>query len=258
MQDNGDSTLIVTPQNKTILIDGGGKENYDTGEKVLIPFILDKRILHIDYIIVSHFDLDHVGGLLTVMEKLSVGQVIISKQLEDSSNYKRFKEIVKNKNIKVKVVGKGNKIQIENELYFDILWPNNNNMISENALNNNSIACKLNYKNFSMLFTGEIEDIAEKEILNQYKNNLQIFNSNILKVGHHGSKTSTIKNFLDVIKPKIALIGVGENNKFGHPNDEVIDRLESIGSKIFRTDQMGEIIINVNSNGKYKINKYIK
>ena len=111
MLDNGDSTLIVTPQNKTILIDGGGKENYDTGEKVLIPFILNKRIIHIDYIIISHFDLDHVGGLLTIMEKISVGQVIISKQAEESENYKRFKQIVKDKKIKVQVVGINNEIQ---------------------------------------------------------------------------------------------------------------------------------------------------
>ena len=256
--DNGDSTLIVTPKNKTILVDGGGRENYDTGEKILIPFILNKQILHIDYIIISHFDLDHVGGLFTIIEKMSVGKVIISKQVEDSINYKRFKEIVKEKNIKVNVVGKGSKIQIEEDLYFDVLWPNNSKLISENLLNNNSIVCKLNYKNFSMLFTGDIEDIAEKEILIQYKDNLQILNSTILKVGHHGSKTSSIKNFVEIIKPKEALIGVGENNKFGHPNEEVIDRLNAIGSTIYRTDQMGEIIINIKKNGKYKIRKYIE
>ena len=129
--------------------------------------------------------------------------------------------------------------------------------MSENSVNNNSIVCKVKYKNLSMLFTGDIEDIAEKEILNQYKENLQILNSTILKVGHHGSKTSSINNYVEAIKPKIALIGVGENNKFGNPNDEVIDRLNSIGSKIYRTDQMGEIIITVNSEGKYKIKKYL-
>ena len=79
-----------------------------------------------------------------------------------------------------------------------------------------------------MLFTGDIEEAAEKQILQKYQNNLQVLNSTILKVAHHGSKTSSIREFLDIVKPKIVLIGVGENNKFGHPNEEVIKRLESL------------------------------
>lgn len=98
-------------------------------------------------------------------------------------------------------------------------------------MNNNSIVAKLEYKNFSMLFTGDIEEIAEKQILEEYKNNQKIFNVNILKVGHHGSKTSSIQEFIEAVKPRIALIGVGENNKFGHPNEEVLERLEKLRNK---------------------------
>ena len=127
--------------------------------------------------------------------------------------------------IKIKVVKKGDNIKIENNLYINILWPNNSNMISENVLNNNSIVCKLSYGSFSMLFTGDIEEIAENQILKGYKNKLDIFHCSILKVAHHGSKTSSSKEFLDVVNPEIALIGVGENNNFVHPNDEVINRL---------------------------------
>ena len=162
------------------------------------------------------------------MEELKVGQVIISKQGEDSENYQKFKEIVKERKIKVQIVNKGSIIQINKDLYFDILWPDNSKLVQENILNNNSIVCKLHYKNFSMLFTGDIEEAAEKQILQKYQNNLQVLNSTILKVAHHGSKTSSIREFLDIVKPKIVLIGVGENNKFGHPNEEVIKRLESL------------------------------
>ena len=98
-------------------------------------------------------------------------------------------------------------------------------------MNNNSIVCKLHYKSFSMLFTGDIEEIAEKQILQEYKSNLNILNSTILKVGHHGSKTSSIEEFIGAVRPKIALIGVGKNNKFGHPNNEVIERLEKLRYK---------------------------
>ena len=161
------------------------------------------------------------------MKELKINHVIISKQEEDSENFRRFNEIVKEKRIKVIVVEKGDRISIEKDLYFDVLWPNNSKLISENVLNNNSIVCKLCYKNNSMLFTGDIEQIAERQILQEYKNNKSILNSTVLKVGHHGSKTSSTQEFLEVVKPRIALIGVGENNKFGHPNKDVIERLDS-------------------------------
>lgn len=130
-------------------------------------------------------------------------------------------------------------------------------MISEDAINNNSLVCKLNYKKFSMLFTGDIEEIAEKEILYKYSKNLGVLKSDILKVGHHGSKTSSSNEFIKEISPKYAVIGVGKNNKFGHPNNGVLERLNNYGTKIYRTDEDGEISIIVNRKGKVKIKKLI-
>lgn len=143
-------------------------------------------------------------------------------------------------------------------MYFKILWPIDENLIEENILNNNSIVCKLCYNNFSLLFTGDIEETAEKEILKKYKDKLSILNSTILKVGHHGSKTSSTDDFIKVIKPAVSLIGVGKDNKFGHPNDDVINRLKRYGSLIYRTDEMGEISIKVDKMGKISIEKFIK
>lgn len=162
------------------------------------------------------------------MEELKVGQVIISRQEHQSDNYLRFKEVVNNKKIEVLQVKKGDKLQIEKEIYFNILWPKEPISILDNTLNNNSIVCKLCYKNFSCVFTGDIEEIAEKEILKEHKNNLTSLNATVLKVAHHGSKTSSIKEFIEAVKPKISLIGVGENNKFGHPNAETINTLENV------------------------------
>lgn len=190
-----------------------------------------------------------------MLKELSVGRVIISKQVEISENYQKFKEIVKERRIKFQVVNKGDRVEIERNIYFDILWPDNSKLISENVLNNNSIVCKLYYNNFSMLFTGDIEEIAEKEILRQYKDNRNILKSTIIKVPHHGSKTSSTQDFLEVVDSKFALIGVGKNNSFGHPNDEVIDRLKKYGTKIFRTDEMGEISLLVNSSGLIRAKK---
>ena len=187
-----------------------------------------------------------------MMQEIVVKNVMISKQSEDSENYQEFLKIVKEKKIKVNLLEAGQRVNIEKNLYFDVLWPTSYKTISENPLNNNSLVCKMNYLNFSMIFTGDIEKIAEQKILKLYQNNLELLNATVLKVAHHGSKTSSSIDFLNAIKPKVAFIGVGKNNRFGHPNREVIDRLEGLGVGIYRTDENGEIHIIVNDGYKIK------
>lgn len=178
----GDCTLIVTPLNRTILIDGGGSltDEFDVGKKTLIPYLLDRGYTSLDYVMISHFDQDHVGGVLSILEELKVKNVIISKQRKETEQYKKFVKLVKEKNIKVMVVKKGDKVPIENRVYFDILWPQEK-QIMDNILNNNAIVAKLHYCEFSMLFTGDIEQKAE-ELLVKEKANLK---ANILKIAHH-------------------------------------------------------------------------
>ena len=191
------------------------------------------------------------------MQEIKVNNIIIGKQYKSSENYEEFIKIVKEKKINVKIVEGGEKVSIEDNLYFDIIWPFSDNMISDNSINNNSLVCKLNYKNYSMLFTGDIEAIAEKAILKKYSKNLNILKSDILKVAHHGSKTYSITEFIEKIKPKYAIIGVGEDNKFGHPSDSTIQNLEKANIRIYRTDKMGEI--EIKTNGKeIKINEFLK
>lgn len=224
----GDSMLVTTPTGKTMLIDGGGQrdtKSFDVGKNTLLPYLLKKRITKIDFVLISHFDSDHVNGLLTIMKEIKVKCVIIGKQFESCDNYEAFIKIVKDKKIKVHVVEAGQRIKIEKNLYFDILWPSSEEVISENSINNNSLVCKLSYQKFSILFTGDIEQIAEKAILEKYKGT-NVLQSTILKVAHHGSKSSSTEEFLKAIKPKIALIGVGKNNTFGHPNAGVLERIE--------------------------------
>ena len=174
---------------------------------------------------ISHFDQDHVGGILPVLEELHVGQVFISKQEEKSENYKTFLELVKKKKLKMQEVKAGDKITIE-DVSFQILWPIEK-QIEENQLNNNAMVMKLQYKSFSMLFTGDIEEVAEKKILDTYQNHLEILKATVLKVAHHGSKSSSTEEFLKAVNSKVAMIGVGENNMFGHPNNVVLERLQS-------------------------------
>lgn len=243
----GDSTFIITPKGKTILIDGGGNSYTNIGKNTLLPYILDRRYNKIDLAIITHMDLDHCDGIIYLMQKIKIKTIIIGKQYETSDNYKKFLKIANTKKINVKIVEAGEKINIEKNLIFDILWPDSKNIITENSINNNSLVFKLKYKGFSVLFTGDIEEKAEKKILEKYSKELQ---STILKIAHHGSKTSTTSEFLKAVNPQYALIGVGKNNKFGHPSEITINKLKEMNIQIYRTDEFGEITIKLNKSIK--------
>ena len=253
----GDSTLIITENKKNILIDGGGNvtnKNYDIGENILLPYLLDRGITKIDYLFVSHFDFDHVGGLYEIIDKLNVDNIIIPKNKNISEEEKEFTKKAKEKHIKICRLCQNDKIYIDKNTKIDILSPLNEE-IEENYINNNCLVFKFTYNNFSMLFTGDIEEIAEKEILKNVSKN--ILKSDILKIPHHGSKTSSTDKFLECVNPKIALIGVGKNN-FGHPSEEVIERLKSKNIKVYRTDLNGEIEIRVNNKNRINVKTLIK
>lgn len=259
----GDSSLICTPTGKNILIDGGGSrtpEKYDVGEKVLLPYLLDRRIKKLDYIIVSHFDADHAQGIETVIDKIKVKNIVVSRQASQSVEYDKIIKMCKEKKIKIIDAKRGEKIVIDKYAYFDILHPGDILLDDgKGGLNANAIVAKLNYKMdnklFTVLFTGDIEYDAEQELVKEYGNKLK---SDILKVAHHGSKTSSSQEFINLVKPEIALIGVGKDNTFGHPNESVLERLRDLKCKIYRTDENGEISIKVKREGRLKLECCVK
>ena len=243
----GDSCLVITPNNKKILIDGGEGE-----PEVLLSYLLDRRIKTIDYILISHFDSDHCNGLIEVIKNLNVKNILISKQAYFCDEYKNIANIINSKKIKVTFVKQGDSLNIDKNVKLNIFYPPKE--LEYDDLNNNSIVAKITNNSFSVLFTGDIEK-SEQDLLEKYKKGE--LESDILKIAHHGSKTSSSENFLEAVKPKIALIGVGENNIFGHPNNGVLERLENINCKTYRTDKMGEIEIRVNKKGKILIKKHL-
>ncbi|MBR3696933.1 MAG: DNA internalization-related competence protein ComEC/Rec2 [Clostridia bacterium] len=180
----GDSSLIRTIKNRTILLDSGNGEEsgYDYGEKVVIPYLLDHGISKIDYILISHFDSDHAGGFVKVLESLDIKNIILAEQIEKNDIYVKIISTARKKDINLIFVKAGNVLNIDN-IKLTILHPQDE-LIIDNAMNNNSIVCKLEYKDFSILFTGDIENIAEEKILNIYKNT-NILDVDVLKVAHH-------------------------------------------------------------------------
>ena len=240
----GDCILIEAPNKINILIDGGGtpRSDFDVGSKIVIPYLRRKGINEIDLLILTHPHLDHLEGLLPILRELKVCAVLDSGFICDVSEYREFISTIKEKNIPYYQTKSGDNYIFSKNMEMLILNPpHTSNLDNDSDFNNHSIVVKLYYKNSNFLFTGDIEREAEKRLL-VWQN---ILNSDVLKLGHHGSSTSTTLEFLDKVDPIIAVITVGKNN-FGHPSQKVIERLEDRNIKIYRTDEDGTVIIRTN------------
>ena len=234
----GDSILLHYPHNKyNILIDTGGNYNYEISKNIIIPYLKSKGISKIDYLILTHGDYDHMGESINLIENFKVEKVIFNcgpyNDLE-----KELIKVLKKKNIKYYSCIKELNID-KNKLKFL-------NTKEYDNENDNSSVIYFNYYNYKFLFMGDASTEREKDILEKY--NLK--DVDFLKVGHHGSNTSSSEEFINSINPKYSLISVGKNNRYGHPNKEVLDNLND--SKIYRTDQDGSIMFKIKNN-KLKI-----
>ena len=189
----------------------------------------------IDLIIVSHPHEDHIEGVLTVVEKLNVKKVMISENVDDIDLTKKLIEICRKRNTEIIKVSAGDTFEIDG-VKFDVIYPNSK--IKAENINNMSLTIKMKFGEITTLFTGDLEDDAEAVIRNNIK-------ADILKVGHHGSITSTSEKFLRKIMPKIALISVGKDNSYGHPDNIVLERLKKINVIIYRTFKMGEVKLKI-------------
>ncbi|HCL90353.1 MAG TPA: DNA internalization-related competence protein ComEC/Rec2 [Candidatus Atribacteria bacterium] len=240
----GDCILIEAPNNIDILIDGGGtpQSDFDVGSKIVIPYLRRKGINEVDLLILTHPHIDHLEGLLPVLKEIKVDMVLDGGLTCDLSEYKEFISLIIKKGIPYHKAKAGDNFIFSNNLEIFLLNPlYDSDFYRDSDFNNASIVVKLSYKNADFLFTGDIEEAAEKKLL-VWQN---ILRSDILKVGHHGSETSTNLEFLDRIDPRIAVISVGKNN-FGHPSQKIIERLEDNDIQIYRTDEDGTIIIRTN------------
>lgn len=240
----GDCILIEAPNKINILIDGGGtpQSDFDVGNKIVIPYLRRKGINEIDLLILTHPHLDHLEGLLPILKEFKVDMVLDSGLFCDSSEYKEFISLILEKGISYHKAKAGDNFIFSNNLEIFLLNPfYDSDFYEESDFNNASIVVKLFYKNANFLFTGDIEEAAEKKLL-VWQNILQ---SDILKVAHHGSSTSTNLEFFDKVNPNIAVITVGKNH-FGHPSQKIIERLEDKNIQIYQTDEDGTVIIRTN------------
>ena len=232
----GDASLIRL-KNKNILIDTGGNINYDISKNILIPYFKSVGIKKIDYLVLTHGDYDHMGEAINLVENFKVEKVIFNCGPYNDLEQELIKVLDKKK---IKYYSCIKELNIDNNKLHFLQTKEYDN---ENE-NSNVIYTELN--GYKLMFMGDAEIEKEKDILGKYN----LSNIDVLKVGHHGSKTSSSRTFIDEINPKYSIISVGKNNRYGHPNKEVLNTLED--SKIYRTDQDGSIIFKIKNN-KLKI-----
>ncbi len=230
----GDSILLQSPDESNMLIDGG--DRWKSSQKKLTSYLKEQGVNKIDILISTHPHADHIGGLSAVLEEFAVEKVYDSGRVHTSKTYENYLNLIDEKDISFDILRSGDEISLD-ELKFNVLHPEDD--VENYNLNNSSIVLHLTYKDISFLFTGDIEKEIEKEIIKKGYN----LKSNIVKISHHGSKTSSHKNFLEKVNPKTAVIQAGEDNKFGHPHSEILRLLENKNIDIYRTDKQGNILI---------------
>ncbi|MDI6731811.1 MAG: DNA internalization-related competence protein ComEC/Rec2 [Candidatus Margulisbacteria bacterium] len=236
----GDSILIESPTGKRMLVDGG---KAGMGEKVIIPLLHKKGINYLDIVSPSHQHDDHLAGICEVLQKVQVGAVIDAAYQSSPYYYQRFMELIQQNHIKRHVPKYGQWIDLGGGARCGILYTGKSEIFNRDCLDvdNRSIAFKLVYGKFSMLFTGDNEKYDEEYILQRSPPSL--LSATILKVGHHGSYTSTSAEFLTVVNPRSAIISCGLHNKFRHPHPSTLKKLAIKGIPVYRTDKQGAITI---------------
>jgi competence protein ComEC len=270
----GDSALIVFPQGSTMLVDGGGeadfserlprqglsgpesvgeqpadeddqgreeafKEEFSTiGEEVVSRFLWSRGLTQINYVLATHAHQDHIGGLSSVIKNFEVGEAILGRSPKSSVEFDRLKAVLNRRGVPVGLVNAVERFELEG-VVVEVLWPPRLTGIEQTSGNNDSIVLRLTYGSHSLLLTGDIEQGVEEALVDSGTD----LRASVLKVPHHGSRTSSSQKFLAAVRPSYAVISAGERNRFGHPHKDVVDRYLMNGARIFQTGTDGMITV---------------
>ncbi|MHB0868978.1 MAG: ComEC/Rec2 family competence protein [Chloroflexota bacterium] len=232
-----DSILVRSPSGRTMLVDGA-HDRTDV-EKVVLPYLKSRGIDSLDYLVLTHPDQDHVGGMPTLLESIKVDAFVDSAQPgQTNQTYLRTLQLVQSKGIKAIKARRGQtNIDLGPEIGVQILGPEDPLLTGESGDNNNSVVLRLTYGSVSALLTGDLEEGGEERILDHGES----IRSQILKVAHHGSQGASSARFLEAVDPEVAIISVGAENRYGHPHRQLLQRLERRQLRVYRTDLQGTI-----------------
>ncbi|MFQ5797903.1 MAG: ComEC/Rec2 family competence protein, partial [Bacteroidota bacterium] len=215
------------------------------GERMIIPFLRKRGTSSIDVVLITHPHSDHIGGLESVLEEFSVRRVVDAGQKIGSDVYKRFMAFVEAENIPLRRVQAGDTLGGFGGIRLYVLHPHTDidhpaSGLQVKNLNDVSVVLKLVYGETSFLFTGDVEKSGERELQQTFGSFLD---SDVLKIGHHGSSTSSSLSFLQEVTPRIGIISVGKFNKFSHPSEEVLARLRALQIEVHQTDEQGAVVL---------------
>ncbi len=231
----GDGLFIESPTGTQIMFDGGPTHKILGPLSRVMPFY-DK---HIDAIVITNPDADHIGGFLEVLKNYKVDTVFEPGTFNDSKTYQNLEAEIKRQNIKDVVVKKGMRLDLGGGAVIDMLFPDRD--VSDWSSNDGSIVGKLTYGATSVMLTGDATAKTEGIILSDFPT--EELKSTVLKVGHHGSRTSSSPEFVTAVGPTYAEISDGKDNKYGHPHQETLDTLAAVSAQVFRTDLLGTIVM---------------
>ncbi len=240
----GESSILELPDKKIMLVDGG-KDRTDMGRRVVAPYLWSKGIKRIDFMVLSHPHPDHFGGLMYIMDNFKVKEILLNGRTgtEAGDFFRKLKE----RKIPVRVLKRGDLLETEDYRIY-VLHPYDEFHVNEN---NDSLVLKIDSGSMSVLFTGDIDEKAEENLIHLGG----WLKSDILKVPHHGGRTSSSREFIEAVSPETAIVSVGKNNIYNHPHKETIERYRDTGVNVFRTDRDGAVTI-TSKNNSYEVKTY--
>jgi competence protein ComEC len=251
----GDSLFVVSPRGKTMLIDGGGafggfagqnNRGIDPGEEAVSPYLWSRGFQKLDVVALTHAHQDHLGGLTAILENFRVGRLWIGREV-NSPALAKVEQMARDRKIPIEHETRAKSFAWDN-VEGKFFWPETTSAApSPAAKNDDSLVLRLQYEDHAVLLPGDAERDAEREMLSE--NSSDELRAEVLKIGHHGSKNSTTPEFLAAVKPRIAIISVGEDNPYGHPNAELLERLSNTGVRVLRTDREGAVHILMDGQG---------
>jgi competence protein ComEC len=271
----GDAALVTFPDNTTLLIDGGGRpgpfqkdnlsgdveaegeetfehETRSIGESVVSEYLWWRGLDHVDYILATHADADHIDGLNDLARNFSVRAALVARIPGSDPEYARFSKTLSEEHIPLHIIGAGDVLRF-GDVTASVLWPLPSVNPNAASRNNDSIVLRLQLDLRALLLTGDIEMAGESAMLQAHEN----VGADVIKVAHHGSKTSSTAPLIAAVRPRFAVISVGQTSIFGHPNKEVVERWRATGAQVLITGQSGTITVTTNGQD-LKLETFVK
>lgn len=239
----GDSEFIELPNGECMLIDAGTSDYSQT----VIDSIEEYGYTSIDYVVATHPHADHIGGMREVIEAFDIGEVYMPKASSNTKTFENLLVAVSDKGLSLHTAKAGVEVYSDSSLKIEFLAPVGSDY---DDLNNYSSVVKITYGSNSFLFTGDAESVSEEEMLSR---DYESLSSDVLKVGHHGSGSSSTADFLSAVDPDYAVISCGAGNSYGHPHNEALERLSDTGAEVYRTDEQGTVTISCDGNDGFDV-----